>query len=105
MAAEMNDFTVIAHRGHSADRPENTFLAFERALEQGFTHIEMDVQLSSDGIALVSPTTLQPIQPTQPTSPPRPTLPSLAPNRGPMDLVYRGGLMRTLSKSIYAISV
>lgn len=105
MAAETTDFTLIAHRGHSADRPENTFLAFEGALEQGFTHIEMDVQLSSDGIALVSPTTPHPIPLTQPTNPPRPTSPSLTLNRDPMDLVYREGLMHTLSKSIYTISV
>jgi glycerophosphoryl diester phosphodiesterase len=44
---------VIAHRGESADRPENTLAAFERALEVGLDIIELDVQLSADGHAVV----------------------------------------------------
>ena len=42
-------FTLIAHRGASYDAPENTFEAFDLALEMGFDNIETDVQLSSDG--------------------------------------------------------
>ena len=43
------DFTLIAHRGASYDAPENTFEAFDLALEMGFDNVETDVQLSSDG--------------------------------------------------------
>ena len=39
---------VIAHRGASADAPENTIAAFELALEQGADGIELDVHLSAD---------------------------------------------------------
>ena len=39
----------IAHRGFSGMYPENTLLAFEKALELGVDAIELDVQLSSDG--------------------------------------------------------
>lgn len=39
----------IAHRGASADAPENTIEAFELAVEQGADMIETDLHLSSDG--------------------------------------------------------
>jgi glycerophosphoryl diester phosphodiesterase len=39
---------VIAHRGASADAPENTIAAFELALDQGADGIEIDVHLSRD---------------------------------------------------------
>jgi glycerophosphoryl diester phosphodiesterase len=45
----MHDFVLIAHRGFSSKAPENTLAAFDLALEQGFTNIELDVQLTSDG--------------------------------------------------------
>lgn len=41
--------SVFAHRGFSGKYPENTLLAFEKALETGCGGIELDVQLSSDG--------------------------------------------------------
>ena len=44
---------VIAHRGFSSRCPENTMLAFERALELGADGAEFDVQLTKDGIAVV----------------------------------------------------
>ncbi|MEM9515602.1 MAG: glycerophosphodiester phosphodiesterase family protein [Actinomycetota bacterium] len=44
---------VIGHRGASAEAPENTIAAFERALQHGADGIEFDVQLSSDGAAVV----------------------------------------------------
>ncbi len=44
-----NEFTIIAHRGASYDAPENTFEAFDLALELGFDNFETDVQLTSDG--------------------------------------------------------
>lgn len=39
---------VIAHRGASAHYPENTLLAFEKALHAGADMIEMDVRLTKD---------------------------------------------------------
>tara|TARA_Y100000588_G_scaffold135284_1_gene148784 strand:- start:10795 stop:11592 length:798 start_codon:yes stop_codon:yes gene_type:complete len=47
--SNQKQFTLIAHRGASYDAPENTFEAFDLALEMGFDNIETDVQLSSDG--------------------------------------------------------
>ena len=44
---------VIAHRGFSSRYPENTMLAFERALDLGADGAEFDVQLTKDGIAVV----------------------------------------------------
>lgn len=41
-------FRVIAHRGASADAPENTLPAFTLALEQGAQEVELDVRFSSD---------------------------------------------------------
>lgn len=41
--------SVYAHRGFSGEFPENTLLAFEKALEIGCEGIELDVQLSCDG--------------------------------------------------------
>jgi len=43
----------IAHRGASAYEPENTLLAFERAIALGATMLELDVWLSSDGHPVV----------------------------------------------------
>jgi glycerophosphoryl diester phosphodiesterase len=44
---------VIAHRGSSGERPENTFPAFERAIEQSADMIETDLHLSRDGIVVI----------------------------------------------------
>jgi len=41
-------FLIIAHRGHSALYPENTLLAFEKAIEAGAGMIELDIHLSRD---------------------------------------------------------
>ena len=47
-------FTIIAHRGDSANAPENTIAAFDAALDGGgFTHFETDAQLSADGEVVV----------------------------------------------------
>ena len=46
-------FTLIAHRGYSSEAPENTFEAFDLALEHGFNNFEMDVQLTKDGVPVV----------------------------------------------------
>lgn len=44
---------VLAHRGFSGVYPENTMLAFEKALEAGAHGLELDVQLTQDGIPVV----------------------------------------------------
>lgn len=44
---------IIAHRGASEQAPENTFAAFEKAVELGADAIEIDVQLSADGQLVV----------------------------------------------------
>jgi glycerophosphoryl diester phosphodiesterase len=44
---------VIAHRGASSYAPENTFAAFDLALQMGVHHIELDVHLTSDGHIVV----------------------------------------------------
>ncbi|NLI54537.1 MAG: glycerophosphodiester phosphodiesterase [Clostridiales bacterium] len=44
---------AIAHRGFSSRYPENTLLAFERALDLGADGAEFDVQLSRDGVPVV----------------------------------------------------
>jgi len=45
---------VFAHRGFALHAPENTVLAFRHALEHGATHLETDVHVSSDGVAVLS---------------------------------------------------
>ncbi len=45
---------MLAHRGFARDVPENTLLAFAKALALGVTCIETDVHASLDGIAVIS---------------------------------------------------
>lgn len=44
---------VIAHRGASGERPENTLSAFERALELHADMIETDLHLTRDGVVVI----------------------------------------------------
>ena len=44
---------VYAHRGGCALGPENTIAAFDRGLAAGADGLELDVQLSSDGVVVV----------------------------------------------------
>jgi len=44
---------IIAHRGFSKEYPENTIIAFEKAMEVGVDMIETDVRLSSDNIPII----------------------------------------------------
>ena len=43
----------FAHRGFSGRYPENTMLAFEKAIEAGCDGIELDVHLTSDGEVVI----------------------------------------------------
>ena len=47
-------FDLQAHRGGRGLRPENTLAAFENALGLGVTTLEMDVAITSDGVAVIS---------------------------------------------------
>ncbi len=49
----MKKTEIFAHRGASGYAPENTIAAFRRAIEQGADGIELDVQLSRDGVPVV----------------------------------------------------
>lgn len=44
---------IIAHRGASAEAPENTLAAFRRALALRVDGIELDVQVTQDGVPVV----------------------------------------------------
>lgn len=44
---------IIAHRGASANAPENTIASFRRAIEIGADGVELDVRLSKDGVPVV----------------------------------------------------
>jgi glycerophosphoryl diester phosphodiesterase len=44
---------VIAHRGASAEAPENTLPAFEAAVRRGADAFELDVRLTADGAPVV----------------------------------------------------
>ena len=44
---------ILGHRGASVDAPENTVAAFVLALDQGADGIELDVQLSQDGVLVI----------------------------------------------------
>jgi glycerophosphoryl diester phosphodiesterase len=44
---------VLGHRGSPASLPENTLASFQRALEEGADGVELDVQLSAEGVPVV----------------------------------------------------
>ena len=44
---------LIAHRGASADAPENTMAAFRLAADSGVTWVEFDVKLTHDGVPIL----------------------------------------------------
>jgi glycerophosphoryl diester phosphodiesterase len=50
---ETNRPWIIAHRGASRDRPENTLAAFDEALRQGCDAMELDLRLAADGVPVV----------------------------------------------------
>lgn len=50
----MTEPILFAHRGASADAPDNTIEAFELAIEMGANGLESDVFVSADGQAMLS---------------------------------------------------
>ncbi len=44
---------LVAHRGDMSTYPENSMLAFQAAIELGFTYVELDIQLSKDKVPIV----------------------------------------------------
>ena len=54
---EINPFshpTITCHRGYSSIAPENTLPAFQAAIDFGADYVELDVQMTSDGVVMVS---------------------------------------------------
>ncbi|MCC5969640.1 MAG: glycerophosphodiester phosphodiesterase [Pararhodobacter sp.] len=45
--------TAIAHRGGAQEREENTLPAFAHAVELGYTHVELDVHATRDGVVVI----------------------------------------------------
>ncbi|WP_394231356.1 glycerophosphodiester phosphodiesterase [Niallia oryzisoli] len=58
-AGEVRKIFTIAHRGASGYAPENTIIAFDKAVEMKADYIEMDVQRSKDGkLVIIHDTTV-----------------------------------------------
>lgn len=53
MPTNGNSPLIIGHRGASALAPENTFAAFQKAIEDGADGLEFDVRLAKDGVPIV----------------------------------------------------
>jgi glycerophosphoryl diester phosphodiesterase len=53
MKYDAEKLLIIAHRGASADAPENTLAAFQKAIEEGADGIEFDVRIAKDGVPVV----------------------------------------------------
>lgn len=45
---------ISAHRGASGEYPQSTWLAFQKALDQGADQLELDVHLSKDGYVIIN---------------------------------------------------
>ena len=50
---EDNDKFYIAHRGYSFRLPENTEIAVREAIDLGYSHIEIDVRFTADGVPVI----------------------------------------------------
>jgi len=48
-----SNFIIVSHRGYSSKSPENTFASFDLSRQNGFNHIEFDLQLTKDKIPIV----------------------------------------------------
>ncbi|NHN29053.1 glycerophosphodiester phosphodiesterase family protein [Paenibacillus agricola] len=51
--ADQSSLIVAAHRGYKSAYPENTLLAFQKALELGVDMLEFDLRLSKDNVLMV----------------------------------------------------
>lgn len=47
---DRNRITLVAHRGYSAQAPENTLPAIQKAAEYGFDYVEIDIRQTKDGV-------------------------------------------------------
>lgn len=50
----MGRVSLVAHRGQPSKFPENSLQGFTHALESGASYVETDVQITSDGIPVLS---------------------------------------------------
>ncbi|MDH5544892.1 MAG: glycerophosphodiester phosphodiesterase family protein [Gammaproteobacteria bacterium] len=50
---DMKNFTIVAHRGFAGKYPENTMAAMRAATEAGIHHLELDIQLTRDGVPVL----------------------------------------------------
>ncbi len=53
LVRDLSYIDVVAHRGASGYAPENTFAAFDKAVQMGADYIELDVHRSKDGELVV----------------------------------------------------
>ena len=49
---EFGGLIAFAHRGGALEQPENSMRAFEAAIKLGYTYLETDAQVTSDGIVI-----------------------------------------------------
>lgn len=52
-SADATTPAIVAHRGYAGRYPENTLSAVEAALRAGVRHVEVDVQLTADGVPVL----------------------------------------------------
>ncbi|WP_417544355.1 glycerophosphodiester phosphodiesterase family protein [Marinobacter sp.] len=50
---QREDVSITAHRGSSLKAPENTLSSIEQAIKDGSDYIEIDVQLTADGVPVL----------------------------------------------------
>lgn len=50
----LSGFTVIGHRGEPSKAPEHSYLSYNKALADGADYIEQDLEISKDGVLVVS---------------------------------------------------
>lgn len=50
---QQDDVTITAHRGSAFKAPENTLSAITQAIEDGADYIEVDVQITADGVPVL----------------------------------------------------